>query len=329
MSATSTGPNQPGDLPSAVAAGRPEKPTGWLQRVVVFLDLIKFSHSIFALPFALIAAFLASRAIGLLWPGWLRLGLIVVCMVLARTFAMTFNRLVDRHIDARNPRTKNRPSVRGDISPAFMRIALAISGTLFVLTTGLFYALLGNAYPAVFSLPVLAFIAFYSFTKRFTWLCHFFIGASLMLAPLSAWVAIVPPRGPVLGFQVALLGVGVLFWTAGFDILYALQDQAVDRRDQLFSIPARAGAATALWISRLCHGVTILALLAFGAGIGGGIPLGFIYWIGWVAVVGLLAIEQSLVKADDVSKINLAFMTINGLVGIVFGLLSIAAILWR
>ena len=253
MSTTGTGQNQPADLPSVVGLGMAKKPTGWLGRVVVFLDLIKFSHSIFALPFALIATFLASRTVGLMWPGWLRLGLIVACMVLARTFAMTFNRLADRHIDARNPRTENRPSVRGEISPAFMVLVLAISGALFVLATGLFYTLLGNAYPVSLALPVLTFIAFYSFTKRFTWLCHFFIGASLMLAPLSAWVALVPPRGPVLGWQVIFLGVGVLFWTAGFDILYALQDQAVDRRERLFSIPARAGAATALWISRLCH----------------------------------------------------------------------------
>ncbi len=328
MSTTGTGQNQPADLPSVVGLGMAKKPTGWLGRVVVFLDLIKFSHSIFALPFALIATFLASRTVGLMWPGWLRLGLIVACMVLARTFAMTFNRLADRHIDARNPRTENRPSVRGEISPAFMVLVLAISGALFVLATGLFYTLLGNAYPVSLALPVLTFIAFYSFTKRFTWLCHFFIGASLMLAPLSAWVAIVPPRGPVLGWQVIFLGVGVLFWTAGFDILYALQDQAVDRRERLFSIPARAGAATALWISRLCHLLTILALAAFGAGIGGGMRLGITYWIGLAAVAALLAIEQSLVKADDISRINLAFMTINGLVGVVFGILSIAAILW-
>ncbi len=327
MTSTSTQRDKPADLPSAVGAKVAEKPTGWLRRVVVFLDLIKFSHSIFAMPFALIATFLASRAIGLLWPGWLRLGLIVTCMVLARTFAMTFNRLVDRHIDARNPRTENRPSVRGDISPLFMHAVLAISGVLFVLTTGCFYALLGNIYPVSLALPVLAFIAFYSFTKRFTWLCHFFIGAALMLAPLSAWVAIVPPRGPVLDWQVVFLGVAVLFWTAGFDILYALQDQAVDRRERLFSIPARAGASSALWISRVCHLLTILALLAFGTGIGGGMRLGLIYWIGLAAVVALLAIEQSLVKADDISKINLAFMTINGLVGVVFGVLSIAAIL--
>ncbi len=326
---TSTERNGPGTLPAAMGAGAGERPTGWFKRVAVFLDLIKFSHSIFALPFALIATFLAARAIGLMWPGWFRLGLIVVCMVLARTFAMTFNRLVDRHIDARNPRTENRPSVRGDISAGFMRMVLVMSGVLFVLATGLFDELLGNVYPVILAVPVLAFIAFYSFTKRFTWLCHFFIGASLMLAPLSAWVAIVPPRGAALGWQVVFLGLGVLFWTAGFDILYALQDQAVDRRERLFSIPARAGTGTALWISRLCHLVTVLALAAFGAGIGGGMRLGVVYWIGWAAVVALLAIEQSLVKVDDISKINLAFMMINGLVGVVFGVLSIAAILGR
>ncbi|NNM89212.1 MAG: UbiA family prenyltransferase [Phycisphaerae bacterium] len=325
---TTTERDGSGALPAMTRAGAEQRPTGWFRRVAVFLDLIKFSHSIFALPFALIATFLASRAIGLMWPGWLRLGLIVACMVIARTFAMTFNRLVDRDIDARNPRTENRPSVRGDISPAFMLMVLVISGVLFVLTTGLFYELLGNIYPVILAVPVLAFIAFYSFTKRFTWLCHFFIGASLMLAPLSAWVAIVPPHGPVLGWQVVFLGAGVLFWTAGFDILYALQDQAVDQHENLFSIPARAGAGTALWISRVCHLLTVLALVGFGAGVGGGMPLGMVYWIGFAAVVTLLGIEQSLVKVDDISNINLAFMTINGLVGVVFGILSITAILW-
>jgi 4-hydroxybenzoate polyprenyltransferase len=300
---------------------------GMLKSIRTFLDLIKFSHSIFALPFALIATFLAARAIDLTWPGWTRLGLIVLCMVLARTFAMTFNRLVDRDFDSRNPRAMRRPSVTGEISVGFMIATLIISGLLFVAAAWLFELLLGNMYPVLLALPVLIWIALYSFTKRFTWLCHFFLGSSLALAPVSAWIAIVPPHGPVLSVQILLLAGAVLFWLPGFDILYALQDVEIDRKEKLFSLPARFGIAESLWISRACHTLVILLLLAFGLGMAGGMPLGPVYWAGFAAVVLLLVIEQSLVKPHDISKVNLAFMTINGLVGLIFGLTSIAAIL--
>ncbi len=303
--------------------GRP----GLLKRFGTFLDMIKFSHSIFAMPFALIAAFLASRAIDLAWPGWIRLGLIVVCMVLARTFAMTFNRLVDRNFDGRNPRAMRRPSVTGEVSVAFMIGTLVICGILFIGATLLFDLILGNVYPVVLAVPVLGWIALYSLTKRFTWLCHFFLGSSLCLAPISAWIAIVPPHGPVVGVQVLLLAGAVLFWLPGFDILYALQDVEIDRKEKLFSLPARFGVAESLWISRACHFLVIVLLLAFGLGIGGGLPLGPVYWLGFVIVVLLLVIEQSLVKPHDISKVNLAFMTMNGLVGLIFGLTTIAAIL--
>ena len=300
---------------------------GVLQRVRAFLEMIKFSHSIFAMPFALTGAFLASRQIGLFWPGWTRLGLILLCMVTARTYAMTFNRLADREIDRRNPRTARRPSVTGEVSVRFMAVSLLVSAALFILGTWLFDRLLGNIYPVLLALPVLAWISFYSFAKRFTWLSHFFLGASLGLAPISAWIAIVPPHGPVLGIQVLLLGIAVLFWTAGFDILYALQDMAIDRREKLFSIPAAVGIRLSLWISRFCHFITAALLLLFGLGIGGGMALGPFYWLGFAAVVLLLLVEQSLVKPTDISKVNLAFMTVNGIVGVVFGTLSIIAIL--
>ena len=300
---------------------------GVVKSIRTFLDMIKFSHSIFAMPFALIATFLAARAIHLLWPGWIRLGLIVLCMVLARTFAMTFNRLVDRDFDSRNPRAMRRPSVTGEVSVRFMIITLVVCGSLFVGAAFLFDLILGNIYPVVLAVPVLLWIALYSFTKRFTWLCHFFLGSSLCLAPVSAWIAIVPPHGPVLGAQVLLLAGAVLFWLPGFDILYALQDVDIDRKEKLFSLPARFGVAESLWISRGCHVIVILMLLAFGLGVGGGLPMGPVYWIGFAAVFLLLTIEQSLVKPDDISKVNLAFMTMNGLVGLIFGLTTIAAIL--
>ncbi len=311
------------DLNAVVPQDRP----GVVKRFGTFLEMIKFSHSIFAMPFALIAAFLAARAIDLVWPGWIRLGLIVVCMVLARTFAMTFNRLVDRDFDSRNPRAMRRPSVTGEVSRAFMIGTLVICGILFIGATLLFDLILGNVYPVVLAVPVLGWIALYSFTKRFTWLCHFFLGSSLCLAPISAWIAIVPPHGPVVGVQVLLLAGAVLFWLPGFDILYALQDVEIDRKEKLFSLPTRFGVAESLWISRACHFLVIVLLLAFGLGIGGGLPLGPVYWLGFVIVVLLLVIEQSLVKPHDISKVNLAFMTMNGLVGLIFGLTTIAAIL--
>ena len=311
------------DLNAVVPQDRP----GVVKRFGTFLEMIKFSHSIFAMPFALIAAFLAARAIDLVWPGWIRLGLIVLCMVLARTFAMTFNRLVDRDFDSRNPRAMRRPSVTGEVSRAFMIGTLVICGILFIGATLLFDLILGNVYPVVLAVPVLGWIALYSFTKRFTWLCHFFLGSSLCLAPISAWIAIVPPHGPVVGVQVLLLAGAVLFWLPGFDILYALQDVEIDRKEKLFSLPARFGVAESLWISRACHFLVIVLLLAFGLGIGGGLPLGPVYWLGFVIVVLLLVIEQSLVKPHDISKVNLAFMTMNGLVGLIFGLTTIAAIL--
>ena len=305
----------------------PQNKPGVVKRLGTFLEMIKFSHSIFAMPFALIAAFLAARVIDLVWPGWIRLGLIVVCMVLARTFAMTFNRLVDRDFDSRNPRAMRRPSVTGEVSRAFMIGTLVICGILFIGATLLFDLILGNVYPVVLAVPVLGWIALYSFTKRFTWLCHFFLGSSLCLAPISAWIAIVPPHGPVVGVQVLLLAGAVLFWLPGFDILYALQDVEIDRKEKLFSLPTRFGVAESLWISRACHFLVIVLLLAFGLGVGGGLPLGPVYWLGFVIVVLLLVIEQSLVKPHDISKVNLAFMTMNGLVGLIFGLTTIAAIL--
>ena len=294
-----------------------------------FLDLIKFSHSIFAIPFALIATFLAARAIHLVWPGWIRLGLIVLCMILARTFAMTFNRLVDRDFDSRNPRAMRRPSVTGEISVGYMTLILVICGVLFIAATGLFDLLLGNIYPLLLALPVLFWIAGYSFTKRFTWLCHFVLGGSLALAPLSAWIAIVPPHGPVISVQVLVLAGAVLFWLPGFDILYALQDVDIDRKEKLFSLPATFGVAESLWISRACHAMVLLLLLVFGLGCGGGLRLGILYWCGFVAVALLLFIEQSLVKPHDISKVNLAFMTMNGLVGLIFGGTTIAALVLR
>jgi 4-hydroxybenzoate polyprenyltransferase len=290
-----------------------------------FLDLIKFAHSIFALPFALIATFWAFKAIGLSNIGGLkgisiRLALILACMVLARTFAMTFNRLIDKKFDAANPRTAKRPSVTGAITTEFMLITLALCVLLFLLATACFYWLYNNSWPVILALPVLAWLATYSLTKRFTALCHFWLGASLGLAPISAWIAIANNPFNIKSLTCILLGAGVLFWVAGFDILYALQDEDFDRSQNLHSIPAALGRRNALRISRLCHALTLLAFAAVG--ITGQFHI--LFWLGYFCALVLLILEQSLVKEHDISKINLAFMTANGLIGLVFGALAIA-----
>jgi len=307
-----------------MATARLENPAPRIgKRLATFLDLIKFAHSIFALPFALIATFMAARAIGLTWPGGLRMGLILLCMVAARTFAMTVNRLVDRKFDVLNPRTAGRPSVTGAISPRFMGGAMVVAAGVFIAGTALFWWLLGNPWPLLLALPVLAWLGGYSFTKRFTWLCHFWLGASLGLAPVAAWIAIVPPHGPLLTLPIILLGTGVLFWVGGFDILYALQDEQIDRAAGLSSVPAKLGRRGALWLSRLCHLLTIGAFLALGLAV----PFHQLYWIGFVLCTVLLVIEQSLVTPRDISRVNLAFMTVNGLVGLIFGALAVLDLL--
>jgi len=291
--------------------------------LLTFLDFIKFSHSIFALPFALIATFWASRAVGGAWPGLSKLSLIIVCMVIARTFAMTFNRYIDRRIDAVNPRTAKRPSVTGAVSLRFMWMTLVVCVMGFLVATAGFYLLHQNPWPLIFALPVLAWLGVYSLTKRFTALCHFWLGISLGLAPIGAWVAIAPPAASPLdprGITAILLGLGVTFWVAGFDILYALQDEEFDRREKLHSIPAALGRRQAFLISRLCHLLTIAVF--FAVGFTGNFH--YLYFLGLAFAALTLLIEQLLVSEKDISRINFAFMTANGLIGLVFGALAIA-----
>ncbi|HVS70390.1 MAG TPA: 4-hydroxybenzoate octaprenyltransferase [Phycisphaerae bacterium] len=297
------------------------------RQIAIFLDLIKFAHSIFALPFALIATFWAFRAIGvspLSAAALERLALILACMVVARTWAMTVNRLVDRRFDAANPRTARRPSVTGAVSARFMAATLAACAVSFLAATAAFWLLFGNPWPLAFALPVLAWLGAYSFTKRFTALCHFWLGFSLGLAPLSAWVAIAgSDAGGAHLRTILLLTFGVTTWVAGFDILYALQDESFDREQALHSLPAALGRAGALHISRACHLLTLAAF--FGVGVTGGFHA--LYWVGFGAAALLMAIEQSLVSPRDISRVNIAFMTVNGIVGLIFGVLTIADIL--
>jgi 4-hydroxybenzoate polyprenyltransferase len=296
-----------------------------LGQLGTFLDLIRFAHSVFALPFALMATFWSFHAAAISpWstPGLARLGLILVCMVAARTWAMTFNRLLDRQFDAANPRTARRPSVTGAVSVRYMQGTLALCALLFLATTATFWLFLANPWPLVLALPVLAWLATYSLTKRFTALCHFWLGSSLGTAPLAAWLAIVPASISPFdsrGLVAVLIGLGVTFWVAGFDILYALQDETLDRDSGLHSIPAALGRRRALWISRACHVLT--AALFLSVGFAGSFHL--LYWAGYTAAAALLIVEQSLVSERDISRINVAFMTANGLIGVVFGGLAI------
>ncbi|MEI8195975.1 MAG: UbiA-like polyprenyltransferase [Phycisphaerae bacterium] len=306
------------------------------QTIRTFLDLIKFAHSVFALPFALVAATMALRANP---PAgvqqiFTQLALILGCMVSARTYAMTVNRLLDRRLDARNPRTARRPSVTGEVSSELMVVAISVSGAAFILATAGFWWLFDNPWPVILALPVLLWLGGYSLTKRFTWLCHFWLGISLGIAPVAAWIALTPPQphGPVLVWPVVWLGSAVVFWVTGFDILYALQDEGIDRAEGLHSVPALLGRRGALWVSRGCHVLAAGALVLVGLSQGGQLaahPPGVLYWVGTGLAAGLLLVEQSLVSPRDISRINIAFMTINGIVGVVYGTLAIVDLLVR
>ncbi len=282
-------------------------------------EMIKFSHSIFALPFALIAMMLAARGLPDGRPAWGQIALIVGCMIAARSFAMTFNRIADAAIDARNPRTANRPIPAGSITRRQAWAVMLVAALCFVGLCAGFLAY-DNRWPLILCVPVLALLASYSYAKRFTSTAHFILGAAIGFAPLAAWIAINPTT---LGLPAVLLAVAVMLWIAGFDLIYACQDIEVDRRDGLFSIPSRLGAAAALALSRSCH-IAAVALLAF---LGRSEQLGPIYYAGLVAVALLLIAEQSVVRPSDFSRVNLAFFTINGIVSVVFAAAAITDIL--
>lgn len=286
-----------------------------------FLGMIRFSHTLFALPFALAALVLAWRETDRLrWPDWaLDLAGIVVCMVLARSTAMAFNRLVDHRYDAANPRTANRHLPTGRLSRSVVWTFTGLCAVGFVLSTFHFVLHNANWWPVYLSVPVLLFICAYSWTKRFTALSHFWLGASLMLAPVATWLAI---TGGLAAAPV-LLGLAVLCWVAGFDIIYACQDVDFDRRTGLHSIPAWLGVVNALRLSGLCH----LAMLGLLVAVGVAANLGWVYFAGIVLVAVLLTYEHWLVRPDDLSRVNAAFFHVNAVISV--GLLAlIAADVW-
>lgn len=279
-----------------------------------YLSLIKFSHTVFALPFAMLGFFLAVRHTGQGIP--LRLFILVLlCMVFARSAAMAFNRYLDRDVDERNPRTRSREIPAGVISP---RAALGFV----IMSSALFVACTWFINPLCFALsPVaLAVILGYSYTKRFTFLCHFVLGLGLSLAPIGAWLA-VTGRFEVLPL---LYSAVVLLWVSGFDIIYALQDEEFDRSMQLRSVPVALGKAGALRLSSVLH-VVCAALVVVGAWqLEQHYPdLGWLQLGGALAFIGLLFYQHTLVKPNDLSRVNLAFFTTNGIAGVVFGVLVI------
>lgn len=281
-----------------------------LHSIRSFLSLICFSHTLFALPFALTSAALAWHLSG--FNVWQLVG-ILLCMVLARSAAMAFNRLVDSNIDAGNPRTAGRHLPSGQLSAASVWTFFLLSALGFIAATLIFYGL-GNPWPVILSIPVLAFICAYSFTKRFTALCHFWLGASLFLTPVAAWIAI-------RGFQPwpdllvpLLLGGAVLFWVAGFDILYACQDVEFDRKARLHSVPAGLGVKASLRIALGCHVVMLAMLFALY----GSTPQlhRWVFLIGLILVSVLLAYEHWLVRPDDLSRVNQAFFQVNAVISV-------------
>ncbi len=285
----------------------------WLAGVRTWGEMIKFTHSVFALPFALLATFLAARPGR---PAAGQLGLIVLCMVAARSAAMTFNRLVDAGLDARNPRTADRALPRGRVTrPAAWGFFLAACGLFLVGCWGFGWAY-ANPWPARLALPVLAVLCVYSFTKRWTPWSHVILGAGIALAPVAAWIAI---RPETLGPPAWLLMAAVTFWIGGFDLIYACQDIDFDRAAGLHSVPAWLGVAAALWLARGFHVVAVAALVAVGW-TGG---LGALYFIGVGVAAALLAIENAIVHPQDLSRVNVAFFTVNGVVGLVLGALGI------
>jgi len=275
------------------------------------LRMIQFEHTVFALPFALTGAVLAERGV----PSLEKLGWILLALVGARSAAMTFNRLADQAYDSRNPRTAGRPLVTGTLSRDFAWTFLLGACALFVLSAARL-----NRLAFLLSFPVLFLILGYSYAKRFTWGSHFLLGASLGCAPLGAWIAV---RGDIRSAP-AILGLAVLLWTAGFDIIYACQDADFDRTAGLLSIPRRWGIGRALVFARVLHLAMIMALLIVGRNL----HLGRIYHAGVLITAALLAYEHTLVRADDLSRVNRAFFTVNGCVSIFLFLTTVADLFW-
>ncbi len=279
-----------------------------LRNLKITLEMIKIEHTLFALPFAFLGAVLASRGL----PAGRQIVWIVVAMVGARSAAMAFNRLVDRQIDAANPRTRTRAIPAGLLSARYVTVFTIVSAGVFFLAAAML-----NRLTLILSPIALGSILFYSYTKRFTSLSHLVLGWSLAIAPAGAWIAV---RGAIDSPVPLLLSLAVLLWTAGFDIIYACQDRDFDLKAGLHSIPQKFGIASALRVSRALHAIMFAALVAIYFLTG----LHWIGLIGMIATAALLIHQHRLVSADDLSRLNLAFFTTNAYVSLIL-FLTIAA----
>jgi 4-hydroxybenzoate polyprenyltransferase len=298
---------------------------GAMQSVRRLLEMIRFSHTLFALPFALFSAVLAWFEKGVFQ--WLEFFGLLLCMVFARSTAMAINRWADRQFDAANPRTAGRHLPSGQLTERTVLIFTVACALGFIGSTAIFLlASPANPWPLIFSVPVLVFVCAYSWTKRFTSLVHFWLGASLLLAPLASWIAIMGLADLIAPL---ILGLAVMAWVAGFDIIYACQDADFDRQARLHSIPARIGIGPALRVAFVCHLAMLALLLAlfFVASP----PLGVIYLVGLGLVTVLILYEHSLVSPQNLTRVNQAFFQVNAVISMglfVVLLLEIARVKW-
>lgn len=289
-----------------------------MRKLRTFLDMIRFEHTIFALPFAYLGMVLAWGE----WENanWYDFLLITVAMAAARTAAMSLNRYIDRTIDASNPRTAKRPIQTGAIDAKTVLFYSILSLVILAVAAWLLDPLALILFPGA-----LVFLVGYAYTKRFTWLCHYILGFTDGLAPMGGWVAV---RGSVFtadDLPAWLLLGAVTFWIGGFDVIYACQDVEHDRKVGLHSIPARFGLKTGLRIAALSHALTVLFLIILGVTSG----LGWVYWLGVLAVALLLLYEHSLVSPDDLSKLGVAFFNVNGYISVTIFIATFLAVLWR
>ena len=285
-------------------------------RLLAFAADIKLSHSVFALPFALLAATLAARTPGASWGAW-SFVLVVVCMVCARTVAMGANRLIDAEGDRLNPRTARRAIPAGQLSKAYVGAMIVLFAIGFVAAAAGFGPIYGNWWPLWLSVPVLGFLCAYPLLKRFTALCHYYLGASLALAPVCAWVAFTSG----VAMEPLLMAGAVLCWTAGFDIIYATADTEHDRMHAIHSAPARLGIGRALAVSRVTHvgSVAFLVVLGWVSP-----PLSTLWYSAVALTAALMVVQHSLVRPGDLSRVNVAFFTVNGIISVLLGAAGIA-----
>ena len=297
-----------------------------------YLSLVKFSHTIFALPFAIIGFFLSitkspfpsgysnsniSQALNLpLKELTIKFGLVLICMVTARSAAMAFNRYLDRQWDAKNPRTAIREIPKGVISPTNALIFTLFNCLVFMVETWFI-----NTICFVLSPVAISIVLGYSYTKRFTALCHIILGLGLALAPIGAYIAVTG----IFHWLPVLFSFAVLFWVSGFDIIYSLQDEDFDKAENLFSIPTMLGKKNALHVSELLHLLSAVCIIA--AGYYG--AFGWLYWVGVAVFCGMLIYQHSIVKPNDLSRVNIAFMTANGIASVVFAVFVLADLIFK